>query len=249
MKFTSPLIKASLVKRYKRFLADIKFEDGAEITVHCPNPGSMMGLVEPGSTVWVSKSDNPKRKLSHTLELIKLRDASGTIVGINTNLANRICEEAITSRKFAIFGEFGELRREVKYGDSSRIDILLSSNNEAGRLNTNNTYIEVKSVTLQRQRGLHEFPDGVTARGRKHLDELAKVVKAGNRAIMLYLVQREDGERLSFARDIDPAYAQAFDVAVAQGVEAYAIQCKINPEEIVADKMIEIDEPVIRQMK
>jgi sugar fermentation stimulation protein A len=249
MKFTTPLIKASLVKRYKRFLADIRLEDGSIITVHCPNPGSMMGLVEPGSTVWISKSDNPKRKLSHTLELIKLPETNGTIVGINTNLPNKICEEVILSQKFAEFGEFDQLRREVKYGENSRIDILLSSVNDTDGLDTTNTYIEVKSVTLQRQHGLHEFPDGVTERGRKHLRELANVVKAGNRAIMLYLVQRDDGERLSFARDIDPGYAQAFDAAIAQGVEAFAIQCKINPEEIIADKMIEIDEPIIRQVK
>jgi len=243
MKFSTPLIKASLVKRYKRFLADVELEDGSIITVHCPNPGSMMGVKEPGSQVWISDSQNPKRKLRFTLELIKTPGNTGTLVGINTNMPNKICEEAFHSGAFSQIAKFETLRREVKYGENSRIDILLSTPD------TTDCYIEIKSVTLQRQSGLHEFPDGVTERGRKHLGELAKVAKGGERAIMLYLIQREDGDRFSFARDIDPHYAQAFDEAVAQGVEAYAIRCKITPEAIVAEKMIEIDEPVLRRMK
>lgn len=246
MKYPSPLIKALLIKRYKRFLADVELENGTMMTVHCPNPGSMMGLKEPGSTVWISKASNPNRKLSHTLELVKLPGRSGALVGINTNLPNKIAEEAIANRQFAQFGPFEHLQREVKYGANSRIDLLLSSPSNP---NAAKTYIEVKSVTLQRQEGLHEFPDGVTERGRKHLGELAKVVDAGDRAIMLYLIQREDGDKLSFARDIDPLYANAFDDAIEQGVEAYAIRCKISQEEIVAEKLIEIDEPVTRQLR
>ncbi|MCF6321228.1 MAG: DNA/RNA nuclease SfsA [Rhizobiaceae bacterium] len=243
MKFPTPLIKAVLVKRYKRFLADVELEDGSIITVHCPNPGSMMGLKEPGSQVWISDSQNPKRKLRYTFELIETPGKTGALVGINTNMPNKICEETLLAGRFSQFGKFETLRREVKYGENSRIDILLSSQGVP------DTYIEVKSVTLQRQSGLHEFPDGVTERGRKHLGELAKVVSNGERAIMLYLIQRDDGDRFSFARDIDPLYGRAFDDAVAQGVEAYAIRCKITPEAIIANKMIEIDEPVLRRIK
>ena len=244
MKFSSPLIKATLVKRYKRFLADVRLEKGSIITVHCPNPGSMLGLKDPGVGVWISKSDNPKRKLSHTLELIQLPKPNGALVGVNTNLPNKICEEAILSRKFSRFGEFDELRREVKYGQNSRIDLLLSSNDKP-----HDTYVEVKSVTMQRQARLHEFPDGITERGRKHLKELMDMVKAGHRAIMVYLIQRDDGDRFAFARDIDPLYAEIFDEAISQGVEAIAIGCKINTEEIIADKIIAIDEAIMEQMK
>lgn len=255
MKFSSKLIEAKLIQRYKRFLADVEIADGSQFTVHCPNPGSMMGLKEPGSRVWISKSDNPKRKLSHTLELIEIqgdKQNAASLVGVNTNLPNKIAEEAILAGNFPQFGPFDELRREVKYGENSRIDILLSTadaNSPDDESKMRKTYIEVKSVTLQRQSGLHEFPDGVTERGRKHLGELAKMVEAGNRAVMLYLIQRQDGDRLSFARDIDPRYAEAFDDAISRGVEAIAIDCKITAQEIIADRVIEIDEPIIRQMK
>ena len=241
MKFPSPLIRAKLIKRYKRFLADVELEDGTMMTVHCPNPGSMMGLKEPGSIVWISKASNPKRKLSHTLELINLPARNDTLVGVNTNQANAIAEEAIASGLFPEFGTYEVLQREVKYGENSRIDILLSTQHN-GR--THKTYVEVKSVTLQRRDGLHEFPDGVTERGRKHLRELSNITKNGDRAIMLYLIQRNDGDKFSFARDIDPLYNEAFDQATAQGVEAFAIRCKISSREIVAEKMIEIIKPV-----
>lgn len=244
MKFPSPLIKAKLIKRYKRFLADIELEDGTLTTVHCPNPGSMMGLKEPGSIVWISKASNPNRKLSHTLELINLPARGNTLVGVNTNQANKVAQEAITSGLFPQFGPFDDLRREVKYGENSRIDILLSAQNN-GR--TVKTYIEVKSVTLQRHDDLHEFPDGVTERGRKHLVELSNITQMGDRAIMLYLIQRNDGDKFTFARDIDPQYCDAFEKAAAKGVEAYAIRCKISSEEIVAEKMIEIVKPVTGQ--
>ena len=251
MKFSSPLTKALLVKRYKRFLADVELEDGSLITVHCPNPGSMMGLKAPGSIVYISKASNPKRKLGFTLELIELAGSPATLVGVNTNLPNKICQEAILSENFPQFGEFGEMRTEVKYGGNSRIDILLMPKPSDHRSDkpAPKTYIEVKSVTLQRRAGRHEFPDGVTERGRKHLGELAKMVSNGERAIMLYLIQRDDGDRLSFARDIDPLYAEAFDNAITQGVEAFAISCKIDTNEIVAYRIVEIDEPVIRRMK
>ena len=249
MKFSSPLIKVKLIKRYKRFLADVELEDGSLTTVHCPNPGSMMGLTEPGSVAWISKADNPKRKLSHTLELIELPKSGGNLVGVNTNRPNAISQEAIESGNFAQFGTYNRLQREVKYGTNSRIDILLSSGDVTNGETLQKTYVEVKSVTLQRHQGLHEFPDGVTERGRKHLGELAKMAEGGARAIMLYLIQRADGDRFSFARDIDPLYAEAFDNAVCRGIEAFAIRCKVSTDEIVADKVIKIDEAILGQMK
>lgn len=239
MKFPTPLIKATLIKRYKRFLADVELNSGEMITVHCPNPGAMLGVKQSGSSVWISDSNNPKRKLRYTLELIELQDANRTMVGVNTNMPNKIAEETILSRCFDIFGQFDELRREVKYGENSRIDILLSANGRP------DTYIEVKSITMQRQPGLHEFPDGVTERGRKHLVELAKMVQSGHRAIMLYLIQRNDGDKFSLARDVDPQYAAAFDEAVTHGVEAIAIRCKVSSQEIVAEKTVEIDEAIL----
>jgi len=214
------------------------------MTVHCPNPGSMMGLKEPGSIVWISKASNPKRKLSHTLELVSLAARNNTLVGVNTNQANTIAEEAITSGSFPEFGPYDRLEREVKYGENSRIDILLSRQHNG---QTRKTYVEVKSVTLQRHDGLHEFPDGVTERGRKHLRELSNICQIGDRAIMLYLIQRNDGDKFTFARDIDPLYHQAFDQATALGVEAFAIRCKISDKEIIADKMIEIIKPATGQ--
>ena len=158
-------------------------------------------------------------------------------------MPNRIAEEFILSRKFNEFGQFEQLRREVKYGENSRIDLLLSSPG------TPDTYVEVKSITMQREAGAHEFPDGVTERGRKHLVELSAMVEKGHRAIMLYLIQRDDGDKFSLARDVDPLYAAAFDKAIQVGVEAIAIRCKVSVEEIVADKVIEIDEAVMRQVK
>ncbi len=235
MKFKTPLIKAVLIKRYKRFLADVLLPDNSQITVHCPNPGAMLGVNHPGSNVWISDSNNPKRKLRYTLELIEI--PCGTLVGINTNMPNKICEELVSSREFPIFGPYETLRREVKYGENSRIDLLLEGHKIP------KTYVEVKSITMQRQSGFHEFPDGITERGRKHLVELARMVESGNRAIMLYLVQRNDGDDFSLARDIDPLYGAAFDDAVAKGVEALAIRCKISTTEIIADRLIRINEP------
>lgn len=240
MKFSPPLIETTLIRRYKRFLADVRMPDGEEITVHCPNPGAMMGLLETensNQTAWISDSRNPKRKLRYTLELLQLQ--KGTLVGINTNRPNAILEETIEGRKFDIFGDFKTLRREVPYGKNSRIDILLEGEEIP------DTYIEIKNVHLQRQSGLHEFPDSVTERGRKHLLELANIVGAGKRAIMVYLIQRDDGDTFSLARDCDPKYAEAFDAAMIAGVEAYAICCNVSTSQIVAERLIKIDEAVL----
>ncbi|MAS04892.1 MAG: DNA/RNA nuclease SfsA [Ahrensia sp.] len=229
MKFAAPLIPGRLVRRYKRFLADITLDDGAEITCAVPNTGSMMGLTDPGSRVFLSRSDNPKRKYAHTLEMV---EADGIWVGINTGLPNRLTEEAIRAGMILDLADYAELRREQKYGQKSRIDILLDDPARG------KAYVEVKNVHLMREPGLAEFPDTVTARGARHLDEMADMVRQGHRAVMVYLVQRGDCESLRLCRDLDPAYCAAFDRATACGVEAVAIQCQISPEEIAPAKRI-----------
>jgi sugar fermentation stimulation protein A len=232
MKFAAPLISGRLVKRYKRFLADVVLdEDGSEITAHCANPGSMLGLKEPGSRVWLSQSDNPKRKLKYSWEVM---EADGALVGINTAHPNKLVEEAIEHGRIPELTDFQTLRREVKYGKNSRIDILLEGEGGA------KTYVEVKNVHLMRQSGLAEFPDSVTARGAKHLAELADMVREGHRAAMVFLVQRPDCSKLSLASDIDPTYAAAFASASDAGVEVYAIGCDVRLDGIDAIKPVEI---------
>ncbi len=226
MRFPTPLLRGTLIKRYKRFLADIDL-DGAVITAHCANPGAMLGLAEPGSTVWLSKSANPKRKLKYSWEMVETDLGAGPqLVGINTAHPNALVAEAIRDGTIAALAAYPVLRREVRYGTNSRIDILL----EDDRLSR--CYVEVKNVHLMREPGLAEFPDSVTARGAKHLAELAGVVAQGHRAVMVYLVQRGDAQRFALARDIDARYAQAFDAARSAGVEAIAHGCRLSPEGI-----------------
>lgn len=230
MKFQKPLITGRLVKRYKRFLADVILdEDGSEVTVHCANPGSMLGLKEPGARVWLSESDNPKRKLRYSWEVI---EADETLIGINTSHPNRLVEEALVVGRIPALSGFESLRREVKYGRNSRIDILLEG--AKGDL----TYVEVKNVTLMREPGLAEFPDSVTARGAKHLAELSDMVGGGHKAVMVFLVQRPDCDRLSLAGDIDPTYAAAFEAARDAGVETFAIGCAVTCEGIEVDRTV-----------
>lgn len=233
MKFAAPLARGRLVKRYKRFLADVVLdENGSEVTAHCANPGSMLGLKEPGSRVWLSQSDNPKRKLKYSWEII---EADGALVGINTAHPNMLVEEAIEAGRIKALSGYETLRREVKYGKNSRIDILLEDGN--GK----KTYVEVKNVHLMRQAGLAEFPDSVTARGAKHLAELADMVAEGHGAAMVFLVQRPDCDRLSLASDIDPAYASAFAAAREAGVNTYAIGCDVTLDGIEADRTVNIE--------
>lgn len=223
MRFPSPLIEGRLVRRYKRFLADIALESGEIVTVHCANPGSMIGLAEPGMRVLLSRATNPKRKLPWSWELV---EADGALVGINTSHPNTIVAEAIAGGAIAELAGYDLIRREVRYGRNSRIDFLLSA---SGRPDA---YVEVKNVHLSRTKGLSEFPDSVTARGAKHLAELSDMVAAGHRAAMLYLIHRGDTTAFKLARDIDPAYAAAFDRATAAGVEMLAYQCRVTPEEV-----------------
>lgn len=232
MDFTQTLISGRLVRRYKRFLADVILDgDGSEITAHCANPGSMLGLNAPGSRVYLSRSDNPARKLPLSWELI---EADGVLVGISTAHPNRLVEEAILAGSVPGLSGYPELRREVKYGVNSRIDILLEAPDRP------RCYVEVKNVHLMRQPGLAEFPDSVTARGAKHLRELSDMVREGHRAVMVYLVQRPDCDRLAMASDIDPAYAEALVEARAAGVEVIAIGCSVTPEAIRVNRVVEV---------
>ena len=233
MRFPAPLLPAILVRRYKRFLADVELPSGETVTVHCANPGSMIGLNVAGARVWLSKSANPKRKLAHSWELIEVDFGGGAeLVGINTGHPNALAGEAIAAGLIPELAGYTTIRREVKYGKGSRVDFLLEAPDRPP------SYVEIKNVHLMRQPGLAEFPDAVTKRGAKHLGELGDMVAAGSRAVMLFLIQIGSARRFKLARDIDPAYGAAFDAARAMGVEALAYRCGITREGI------EVVEPV-----
>jgi sugar fermentation stimulation protein A len=231
MRFPAPLVEGRLIRRYKRFLADVELTDGETVTVHCANPGAMTGLAEPGMRVLLSRSASPTRKLPWSWELV---EADGALVGINTAHPNRLVAEALTAGAIAELAGYDVVRREVPYGRNSRIDLLLAG---AG---LSDAYVEVKNVHLSRRPGLAEFPDSVTARGAKHLAELTDMVAAGHRAVMLYLVQRTDAARFALARDVDPAYGAAFDRARIAGVEMLAYDCRVTPEEITLARPIAV---------
>jgi sugar fermentation stimulation protein A len=227
MRFPAPLVPATLVKRYKRFLADVVLPSGETVTVHCANPGSMIGLSTAGARVWLSRSDNPKRKLAHSWELIEVDFGTGAeLVGINTAHPNALAAEAIAAGAIAELAGYASLRREVRYGRSSRVDVLLEGPARPP------CYVEIKNVHLMRRPELAEFPDAVTKRGAKHLVELGDMVAAGARAVMLYLIQIVSARRFALARDIDPAYGKAFDAARRAGVEALAYRCAISRDGI-----------------
>lgn len=237
MLFPSPLLRGRLVQRYKRFLADVVLDTGETVTATCPNTGSMKGLTEPGSIVWLSTSDSKTRKYKHTWEMIENDLGAGPVlVGINTGHPNKILSEAIEAGMIAPLAGYVSLKREQKYGKNSRIDILLQDEAKG------TAYVEIKNVHLMRKAGLAEFPDSVTERGAKHLGELADMVREGKRAVMVFLVQRGDAERVSLARDIDKVYGAAFDAAIAAGVEAIAVRCRLSQTEIVVDGLLPIAE-------
>lgn len=234
MKFPSPLIQGTLVKRYKRFMADVELSDGSVVTAHCANSGSMLSVKEPGSEVWISPASNPDRKLKFTWELIRIGE---TLVGINTALPNKLVSQAITDGTISELSGYANLRNEVKYGQNSRIDILLEDDDKPL------CYVEVKNVTLRRDLtpgAPVEFPDSVTARGTKHLQELSDMVAQGHRAVMVYLVQREDADSFEIARDIDPTYQKALIKAKKAGVEALCYACTLSCEEIKVSHAIKI---------
>ena len=223
MHFSSPLVRGTLIKRYKRFLADVTLDTGEIITAHCANPGAMTGLNTPGLPVWLSRSSDPKRKLAHSLELVELPTG---IVGINTAHPNRIVAEALKRGAISELAAYDCVRPEVKYAQKSRVDFLLTADGLP------DCYLEVKNVHLVREAGLAEFPDSVTTRGARHLADLGQMVAQGHRAVMLYLVQRADCTRFTLAADIDGAYARAFESARAAGVEALCYATTLSPSEI-----------------
>lgn len=229
MRFPTPLLCGTLVRRYKRFLSDVIL-DGETVEAHCANSGSMLGVQEPGSEVWLSRAANPNRKLKYTWEMIRVGEG---LVGINTAHPNAVVAEAVAEGRIAELSGYDAIRREVAYGTNSRIDLLLESTTRPI------CYVEVKNVTLKRGQGLHhpaEFPDAVTARGAKHLTELAAMVERGHRAVMVYLVQRMDCDRVSIAADLDPAYDAALKVAMAKGVEAICYSCTLDLQGIAVDR-------------
>lgn len=232
--YPSPLIQGTFIKRYKRFFADVKLSDGEIVTAHCANSGSMMGLLEAGNPCLVRFVDDPKRKLKYTLEQIEVQ---GRNVGVNTHIPNHLAQIAIENDQIMQLRGYKKLRREVKYGNNSRIDILLSEHEDKP-----DCYVEVKSVTLCRSKDLAEFPDAVSARGTKHLNELIEMKKQGLRAVMLYLLQYQGLKEFCIAGDIDPAYNAAFKEALSFGVEAYAYGCEMSSVDIKVAQEIPINE-------
>ncbi len=237
MKFDTPLIEGVLLQRYKRFLADVRLPSGEVVVAHCANSGSMLSVKEPGSRVWLSPAADPARKLRYTWELIEV---DGALVGINTGLPNRIVAEAIAAGQIKELTGYKSLKREQKYGKNSRIDILLESPGRPA------CYVEIKNVTMRRETlPVHtaEFPDAVTARGAKHLVEMADMVKAGARAVMFYLVQRTGCTDFRIAGDIDPAYEKGLRAALAAGVEAIGYGCDLTPDGITVSRPLTLDLP------
>lgn len=224
MKIDPPLKKATLVKRYKRFLADLALENGSELTAHCPNTGSMKNCIVPGADCWYSESDNPNRKLKATLEITTA--PSGALVGVNTGRPNGLVEEGIRRGVVKELQGYDTLRREVPYGnEKSRIDLLME--NSAGKC-----FVEVKNVTLETDGSRLLFPDAVTSRGTKHLRELMETRRAGHRSVLFFCIQHTRAKAVSPAWEIDQDYCRTLEEAINTGVEVLAYRCKLTPEEI-----------------
>lgn len=235
MRFQTPLVPARLIRRYKRFLADVTLEsDGSEVVAHCPNPGSMIGLAETGTRVWLEPNDDPKKKLKYGWRLVELAD--GHWSGIDTAVPNKVVKEALQAGNIAPLASYKTVRPEVKYSTNSRVDFLLT------QTDLPDAYVEVKNVHLMRDTGLAEFPDCVTERGAKHLSDLSAMVAEGHRSVILYLVQRTDCDRFALARDLDPGYGEAFDKARKAGVEVLCFGTHITRDGIALAGAIEVIE-------
>ena len=229
MKFTKRLIKGKLIKRYKRFFADINIKNEI-ITAHCPNTGSMMGLLDQNNEVWISKNNNPKRKLKYTLEIIKAKD---NLVGVNTHLANKIVYEGLSNNLINEFMNSDSIKPEVYYNKNTRFDFLVNKNNQ-------NHFIEVKNVTLFRTNNVAEFPDAVTSRGSKHIKTLVDAIKKGYKSYVLFLVQIQNIENFQIAKDIDKIYYENYLLAKKDGVQFLAYRCNIDTNSITIEKKLNI---------
>ena len=230
MNFPSPLVRGRLVQRYKRFFADVVLDDGTALTAHCPNPGAMLGVKEPGLRVWLSKSDDPKRKLAHTLELVET--AEGALTGVNTMHPNRIVAEALAGGLIPELAGYETIRREVNYGEVSRVDFLLTGEGRPA------CWLEIKNCHLSRGSGLAEFPDCVAARSSRHLRELAAMARAGDRAVALFVVQRMDCDRFAACAELDPLFARTLDEVAAEGVEVLVYACEIDERGVALKRRI-----------
>ena len=227
MKFKDKLLQGTLIKRYKRFFVDIEYKNKI-ITSHCPNSGSMMGLLNKGNKVWFSKADNPNRKLKYTLEMV---EANKQLVGVNTMLTNKIVLEALKQKKIEKLIKFFDIKTEVKFSNDTRFDFLISNN-------IKKCFLEVKNVTLVRKNGIAEFPDSVTSRGKKHLKNLIIANKKGYQSYMIYVVQREDCKLFKIAEDIDKEYKTTLDEAIKNRVNILCYDCKLSSEEIRINNQI-----------
>jgi sugar fermentation stimulation protein A len=229
MKFDTPLIKTKFIKRYKRFFVDVMLNKEI-LTAHCPNSGSMMGLLNENENAWVSKSKNPKRKLKYTLEILEIEKQK---VGVNTHLTNKIVEEALVNKKIKEFEKFNQVQREVKFNNNTRFDFLVSNKKEQA-------FIEVKNVTLKREQDYAEFPDAPTTRGQKHLLELINAKEKEYQAYLIFLIQREDCNFFKISKDIDKKYYENFIQAKKKGVKFLCYSSKVTDKEIILNKKIEI---------
>ncbi len=227
MNFENKLISGLFIKRYKRFFADIKINNKI-ITAHCPNTGSMYGLLKKGNKVWISKSSNLNRKLKYTLEIIEDNNSK---VGVNTHASNKIVHHALKNNFIKEFNDIRDIKRESKFGLNTRFDFLIVNKR-------NKVFIEVKNVTLSRQKGLAEFPDTVTTRGLKHINELIKASKKNYKIFILFLIQRNDCNLFKIAKDIDPDYASALSKAVKNKLNIICYDCKFSPKGIKLNKKI-----------
>ncbi len=229
MNFENKLISGLLIKRYKRFFVDIKINDQI-ITAHCPNTGSMYGLLKQGNKVWASRSNNPKRKLKYTLEIIENKNSK---VGVNTHSANKIVYHALKNNLIKEIKNSLEIKKEVKFGENTRFDFLITNKRSKA-------FIEVKNVTLSRKNKLAEFPDAVTSRGLKHINELVKASKKKYKIFIIYLVQRDDCNSFTIAKDIDRAYENALRKAVKNNLNILCYDCKFSTKGIKLNKRIKV---------
>ena len=231
MKFKDKLLQGTLIKRYKRFFVDIRYKNKI-LTCHCPNTGSMMGLLEEDNKIWFSKTDNPKRKLKYTLEIVKVKNK---MIGVNTLLSNKIVLEALNQKKIKSLIKYNNIKTEVKFSNKTRFDFLISNDKEK-------CFIEVKNVTLIRKKKIAEFPDAITTRGTKHLKELIIAKEKGFKSYIFYLLQMEGCESFKIAKDIDVQYNLAFNEALKSGVKILCYDCKLSSKEIKLNNQINYEQ-------